>query len=115
VSKVSIDSEKPISKPGDTQKSKIRRNTHTFRSMSSTVPSQISPEIFDRYRPKKDVSAHLSIVDVPPDVKIDLLILTVKEPELLAVFELLQPLTNQSHIIGCLFEHSMYYFGRFGR
>ena len=82
--------------------------------MSHTLHSSVNPEISDRYRPKKDMSSVLSIVDTPPHVRIDLVIITVKEPELLAIFELLEPLPHQSHIIGYLFEHSMYYFGRYG-
>jgi nucleoside phosphorylase/tetratricopeptide (TPR) repeat protein len=81
--------------------------------MTTNLPS-IPPEVLDRYRPKKDVSAHLSIVNVPPNVNIALLILTVKEPELLAVFELLEPFPDQTKILGYLSEYWMYYFGRFG-
>lgn len=53
-------------------------------------------------------------MDAPPDVEIHLLILTVKEPELLAVFELLEPLPRETKTLGYLSEHWMYYFGRFG-
>ena len=49
-----------------------------------------------------------------PKVLIDIVILTVKETEFLAVFKLLEPLIDQSKIIRCLIENSMYYFGRYG-
>lgn len=81
---------------------------------TSLVPTLPSPRTA-RYRPQRDFSSSILTLLSVPSVSIDLVIMTVKETEFLAVFELLQPLQGQSQILRCLVEHSIYYFGLYGR
>ena len=76
----------------------------------STLPSSKS----DPYSPTKDIASFTIGVSSAPSIQIDIVILTVKEAEFRAVFELLEPLTGHSKILRYLFESNIYYFGRYG-
>ena len=88
----------------------------SLSSSTSGVPV-ISPTILSRYIPSKSLNFtdHCLTLGSPPLKSIDLVILTVKDFEFNAVFELMEPLQHQSKILRCLIESTMYYFGRYGR
>jgi nucleoside phosphorylase len=85
-------------------------------SQSVFSPVSIPLDMQDRYKPKKDPSTDLSIVETLPSYLSHphLLILTVTQLEFLSVFERMKPPPNQVKILGTFIGNGFYVVGSYG-